>query len=293
MKAAYIASALGEARREGRAWRCLCPLHGGHSLVIRNGDRGRVLVTCWAGCNRSDVLAELRARGLLGGWASDHQPRTTAASRDDETRRIALARRIWDAATDARGSPVERYLAGRGLTIVPPAALRWSPRCWHREARAYLPAMVARVEHVARGLVGVHRTFLTSDYRRRERASLGPIAGAAVRLGTPRPGEWLALTEGIETALAVMTACAMSAWAALSAGGLRVLLLPHEATHVIICADHDASGTGERAAHDAAARWLAEGRRVRIAIPPRSGTDFNDVLSGRAAANIIEARHVA
>ena len=52
----------------------------------------------------------------------------------------------------------------------------------------------------------------------------------------------------------------MPAWAALSAGGIRALVLPREATHVLICADHDVSGVGERAARDAAVRWLAEGR---------------------------------
>ena len=36
MSAAMIAAALGDPRREGRAWRCRCPLHGGHSLVLRD-----------------------------------------------------------------------------------------------------------------------------------------------------------------------------------------------------------------------------------------------------------------
>jgi len=97
----------------------------------------------------------------------------------------------------------------------------------------------------------------------------------------------------IETALAVVSACGMSAWAALSAGGIRALILPGEATHILIAADHDLSGTGERAAHDAAARWLAEGRRVRISMPPEPDTDFADVLAGRVHAAIDEARHVA
>ena len=33
-----------------------------------------------------------------------------------------------------------------------------------------------------------------------------------------------------------------------------------------------------QAAQKAAPRWLAEGRRVRIAIPPEPGSDFNDLL---------------
>lgn len=101
------------------------------------------------------------------------------------------------------------------------------------------------------------------------------------------------IAEGIETALAVATACALPAWAALSAGGIRALMLPREATHVVICADHDASNTGQRAAQDAAQRWLAEGRHVRIAIPPEPGSDMADALIADTAADTVEARHVA
>ena len=63
--AAEIAAVLGDARRKGRAWRCRCPLHGGRNLTLRDGDGGRVLATCWGGCDRRDLLAELRRRGLL------------------------------------------------------------------------------------------------------------------------------------------------------------------------------------------------------------------------------------
>jgi putative DNA primase/helicase len=61
---------------------------------------------------------------------------------------------------------------------------------------------------------------------------------------------------------------------------------------VIICADHDANGVGECAARSAAERWLSEGRRVRIALPPKPGTDFNDVLAGRGSFHQNEVRHV-
>lgn len=121
----------------------------------------------------------------------------------------------------------------------------------------------------------------------------GPVGGGAVRLGMPRAGEWLAIAEGIETALAVATACTLPTWAALSAGGFGALVLPREATHVVICVDHDASGTGQRAAQDAAQRWLAEGRHVRIAMPLEPGTDMADVLIADTPADTVEARHVA
>jgi putative DNA primase/helicase len=294
MTAADIAHALGGARKEGRDWRCRCPLHGGRSLVLREGNGGSVLLTCWGGCNRLDVLAELRRLGLLYAHPTRYQsPAVAPPPHDEETRRIACARRIWDDARDPLGSPVVLYLASRGITMTPPASLRWAPRCWHREVQEYLPAMVALVEHVERGMVGIHRTYLTSDLCRRDRASLGPIGGGAVRLGAPRAGEWLAIAEGIETALAVVTAYEMPAWAALAEGGIRSLVLPPDATHVIICADHDVSGVGQRAAHEAAGRWLAEGRRVRIAMPPEPDTDWNDVLSGKTSAEMRRASRVA
>ena len=41
---------------------------------------------------------------------------------------------------------------------------------------------------------------------------------------------------------------------------------------------------GEAAAQHCALRWIREGRRVRIARPPR-GLDFNDVLLGRTSCD--------
>ena len=57
--------------------------------------------------------------------------------------------------------------------------------------------------------------------------------------------------------------------------GLRGLHLPKDVREVIVLADGD--DAGEAAAQDCAWRWKWEGRRVRIARPPR-GRDFNDML---------------
>jgi hypothetical protein len=125
MTAAEIAAALGSARREGRDWRCNCPLHGGRSLTLRNGQ-GRLLVKCWAGCNSLDVLAELRGRGLIDRRGDGAEQAAPVIDRADVTQRIALARRIWDVARDTRGTPVARYFAGRGLHIMSPlSSPRW------------------------------------------------------------------------------------------------------------------------------------------------------------------------
>jgi putative DNA primase/helicase len=119
---------------------------------------------------------------------------------------------------------------------------------------------------------------------------LGRAAGGAARLAPA--ADALLVGEGAETTLAAIQATGMPGWAALSTVGLTRLVLPAIVRTVIILADHDASGAGERAARDAAGRWLAEGRRVRIAMPPESGTDMADLLAGRTST-IIETADVA
>jgi putative DNA primase/helicase len=309
VNAAAVAAGLGNVRREGRAWRCRCPLHGGRSLVLRDGDNGRLLITCWAGCNRLDLLTELRRRGLLDvghGDGRHRDPRDHKAPCGDYARRAARALAIFGAGREGAGTIVARYLASRGLIFGDwPPSLRFHPRCPRPRDDAGnllppLPAMVALVEHVERGPVAVHRTYLRPDGsskaalpKEQQRASLGRIGGGAVRLAKPRAGEWLLVGEGIESTAAAMVSCNLPGWAALSANGIRSLVLPPEVTAVIIIADHDLNGVGQRAAYDAAARWLAEDRRVRIALPPKPDTDFADVLCGHVPTKIKEKLDVA
>ncbi len=292
MIAAMVAAALGKAQREGKGWRTHCPIHGGHSLVITDGRDGRLLVRCWGGgCDPRAILAELRRLGLLDGVAGDRATEVEACpderDRDDVARRIAIAGRIWDAAQNARGTPVEQSLRARGITISVPCMLRWTPSL-RRPDGSVAPAMVARIDGIDGELIGVSRTWLDRDaagiWRRCARAMLGRAASGAVRLAPV--ARVLLIGEGVETCLAAMQATGMPAWAALSTSGLVGLELPPLVRTVIILADHDRSGAGERAARRAAARWLSEGRGVKIAMPPEPGTDFNDVLVGRAYAGV-------
>jgi putative DNA primase/helicase len=300
-----IAGALGGARREGRGWRCHCPLHGGHSLVIKDGKDGRVLVTCWAGCNRLDVLAELRRRGLLPGGVGYRAQVKTFQRRSDDGSRTAHALKIYYGSHISAGTIVARYLASRGLVFNRwPSSLGFHQNCSRpRDDAGDLvppqPAMVALVKHAEHGPIGVHCTYLRSDGnakadlpKNEQRACFGRVAGGAVRFGEPRPCAWLVVGEGIESTLSAAMPAGLPAWAALSASGIEKLVLSSNATHVVIAADNDLNGRGQRAAHNAAARWLSEGRRVRIALPP-PGSDFNDVLAGKVMAQVSGAHHVA
>ena len=289
MTAETIASALG-GRKVGQGWVARCPAHDDRepSLSIRDDD-GKVLVRCHAGCDQRDVIAALKERGLWDG--KEHSTprksrrRKVSPPRSDphQAERSAVALSIWQSTIPADSTPVNAYLASRGLTCLLPPTLRFHSGLKHPSGGIW-PCMVALV---TRGTddtpLAIHRTFLAREGRGKApiepaKMMLGLCRGGAVRLG--EAGDVLMVGEGIETCLAAMQATGKAAWAALSTSGLRNLDLPDVVSEVIVLADGD--DPGEAAALDCALRWRREGRRVRIARPPR-GSDFNDVLVSRSS----------
>ena len=221
-------------------------------------------------------------------------PADPAAAEADRQKRTALARDIWSCSLPAAETVVERYLRGRAITIPIPATIGFLPQgdryAYHPWSGERRPVMVAAVEHVEHGITAVHRTWLALDGSSKAtisppRVTTGPIGGGAVRLGEPRPDAPLVIGEGLESALAAMELTGWPAWAALSAIGIEKLRLPAEVRDIAIFADRDPDGIGVRCARRAAARWVGEGRRCRVVIPDRIGTDANDLLR--------EARHAA
>jgi putative DNA primase/helicase len=288
MDAETIACALG-GRKAGSGWTACCPAHEDRipSLSIRDSNDGRVLVRCHARCEQEQVIAALRSRGLWterGVRSYSRHPASPIVDRrpgQDDARRSKDALAIWKSSIPARGTLVETYLLTRGLHL-PSPMLRFHSGLKHRSGGRW-PAMVALVTRGTDGTpLAIHRTFLAVDGVGKapidpQKMMLGPCRGGAVRLGDPT--DLLMVGEGIETCLAAMQATGNPTWAALSTSGMRSLDLPKQVRNVIVLADGDDGG--EAAARDCAWRWKREGRGVRIARPPR-GTDFNDILTGRA-----------
>ena len=289
MNAETISKALGGCKAcDG--WMARCPAHDDRkpSLSIRDADDGKVLVRCHAGCDQGRVISVLRSRGL---WEENGYRRFTRAAprkvannqpERDDTKRSEVAIAIWQSAMPAEGTLVETYFASRGLHLPPPPTLRFHSGLKHRSGGIW-PAMVALVTRGKDNTpLAIHRTFLARDGGGKapvdpQKMMLGPCRGGVVRLGVA--GVVLMVGEGIETCLAAMLATGNPTWAGLSTSGLRALDLPQDVRDVIVLADAD--DPGEAAARDCAWRWKREGRRVRIARPPR-GLDFNDLLIGRA-----------
>lgn len=276
-----------------------CHICGGHRDMPRgHGIRcfGFLAPDGWIHCSRKP--SSLADRGGMTwayppgrNWAPGPQPVLRAGGDKAEGRRRVTLVTTWAATVPSsavEAAPMRIYFASRGLAGPLPATLRFHPDLEYWEdgrVFATFPAMVALVEGPA-GCITLHRTYLTNNGQKALIASprklmppaiAGTIRGAAIRLGG-NPVDRLAVAEGIETALAFAATTNYTTWATISAGGMASLIVPAGVKEIVIAADHDASGTGERAARVLARRLLNEGHHVWIAMPPNVNTDWADVL---------------
>ena len=322
-----LAPALQEAVAQ-RGKHVACPVHGG-----RDGFRvfpdvsetgGGVCNTCgyfvdgfsllmWInGWDFGQTIREV-AEQLTGAPAS--QPPRSASpgvspfgSRDDTARREQL-NRTWRESlplTHREAEPARLYLARRGLATRVPEALRFHPDLGyyadHRLVGHY-PAILAQVTGPGRDAVTLHRTYLTVDGQKApvdapkklmRHQTAKRLTGGAIRL--VEPGWRLAVTEGIETALAVTEATGLPAWATGNAHLLETFLPPPEVRQVLVFADKDRpsrqhpSGHGQEAARGLVTRLWAMGIRAGAIAPTldipaeRKGVDWLDVFNQRGKA---------
>lgn len=268
----------------------------------RCGGDGFALVQHFLGCDFPAALAAVAsALGMEnagnGFTAPEPPPRT-----HEETPRPVVKDNGGIYAIWRKGKPLTAccpaglYLSRRGLALPDSDALRFTYILdyWHdRQIRARCPAMLAKVTSPGGDFVGLHRTWLNhaGDKARitdsngeplpvKKLATVRPhvMKGAAVRLFPPSGGR-LALTEGIETALAVNQASGLPVWACVSAFGLEHITPPDDVTDVWIFGDNDASKTGQRSAERLARRLKHLNRAVRVFIPECVGEDWLDVFN--------------
>jgi putative DNA primase/helicase len=262
-----------------------CPCHDDHSpsLLLSDGDKpGCVLVHCFAGCDRRDILAALRERGLLEECSHQHEPRSRrieppppVITPDPQ----ALA--IWGAASPGERTIVQRYLRARDITIAPPPSLR----CAGGGYPITNPAMVAAVQAPDRRTIAVQVTRLDPSGERKAqvlipRRTYGALADGAVRLAAA--GDVLGLAEGVESALSAMQLSGVPTWACLGASRMHRVAVPESILELHVFADNDGPGrdAGERtcAAHQ-------PHRRVVLRRPPDHLKDWNDFLRAKGTGH--------
>lgn len=131
MDAATIAEEL-EGRKEGNQYRCRCPVHGGRSLMVKDGT-DRPLVHCFGGCEPREILSELRSRNLILPPSESQK-----AARAEHRRSQDVERARWIVTIAHEGYGVEDRFgrdyrwarkvlrnAGYEVRFVPPDRRKW------------------------------------------------------------------------------------------------------------------------------------------------------------------------
>lgn len=285
--AASVAKSLGKACRDGRSgWRCLCPIHGGRSLVLSDGDQA-LLVKCWSGCSTNDVLAELRNLGLVEARARGSRPRLPPPTpkADNEAAQRSLARHLF-----ARGQPIEqseaasRYIREARAYCGPiPPTIRYLPAYrGHKHAIVCAYGIPVEVEPGVLRLRddtirGVHLIKLNADGSDRHRPTEADPESAKVTIGRC-PGlpivcapfaecsNALVVSEGVEDALTQCAAMGIGAWAAGGASRMPSLAetVPDYVECVSICVDDNEAGR----VYSAKLAQSLHARRIEVRLVP-------------------------
>lgn len=283
-----------------------CPVHGGNDgfRLFRDADisGGGICNSCGAKPDGFSLLMWLKdwsfpealsavANELGISTDSNHKKPIVkrkpvafdnSKSSVDDDKLKAILRIVWQESkpiSHPDAEPVRIYLQSRGLDSLIPdwPSIRYHPKMQYRNEDGKLighfPAMLALVEKENEAIT-IHRTFLTEDGRKAlvdspKKMMPAPsnklVVGSAIRLGNP--GRVLAVTEGIETALAVLEATGMVTWSLISATMMSQFLIPSGVEKLIIWSDLDRSFAGSFAAQKLAERAKAQGVEAVIREP--------------------------
>ena len=287
-----------------------------HGINIPPGASGQVRATC-PQCSHdrrkpADRCLSINAdesvwlcfncgwAGGLGGREYNSVPPTKkqAAQKariEAEKKRIAVAKNVWELGiplSNPEAQPARRYIELRGLReawdLLKPDTFRFHPDLGYWQNGKLVgksPCLVAKVIDRHGNFRAIHRIYLEKGGSKitwaDAKKSLGPVKRGYVKIIPAQTH--VAITEGIETGLAVYLATGIPVFAALSTSGMERIILGEEIKTVCIFADKDKSGAGQRAAGRLARRLTFQGREVKkpilpaMEIPPgRKGVDFLD-----------------
>ena len=98
----------------------------------------------------------------------------------------------------------------------------------------------------------------------------------------------MAICEGIEDALSAWVLWQIPTWATIGTSGLKGFVPPEGVREILILADRDENGAGQRAAWELQERMEETGRAARVLVPEDGSKDLNAYLLARQGANMQE-----
>lgn len=210
-----------------------------------------------------------------------------------------------EAQASLKGTPAELYLKRRGIDLAvlgrQPEALRYHPAMWERTTGARHPCLLALATNAEGKPVTVHRIWVTPDGAKlmpKNKKFYSSPRGAICRLwrgrrDAPRwqdiykdpalaAAETMAISEGVENALAFAIACPeFRVGAAFAKGLIGKVVLPKGLGRAVILMDDDED---EDALRYQALLLSRQCPKIAFARPPRGRGDFNDLLQEGADA---------
>jgi hypothetical protein len=287
------------------------PNHRGDAIdlvahVLFGGDKGQAIKWMIGECGLADVGHEQMAVKRAQAKAK------TAKLKDAATKEAAAARarafHIWrgEAQADIAGTPVEAYLAGRGIRLDllgSLGALRYHPQLFNSESQRPYPAMVAAIVNGEGKFIAVHRTWLdvradgsvTKAQLEYPKKALGLYKGGYISLAKGASGVSLrhapagdrgVITEGIENGLTfAMADRDLRVVAGVSLDNMANVPIPAHFGCLTIGGDNDDGATERGKLHKACAAHIRRGvRDLRLALAPPHFKDINDLALGKRRA---------
>ena len=260
-------------------------------LASARDDFPRVLEAAARLCGLTDGSGAWRG---VPGTAPRKGPDGTGGDGKDPRAERAAVRiaAVIERLRPAAGTPAAAYLAGRGVTDLPPTGLGWLP------PSPGLPLMSPRTGALLVWAIGAggwptggQRVLVTPKGRpsqaRTRKPAFGMIKGFPARFPARDAGSAggpLVVAEGPESALSVRQATGLECWAVFGVSGFAAAPLP-EGREVILAPDRDAPDSPAGHAFRAAVSLhLEAGARLAVAEAPEpagSRRDLNDTLRRR------------
>lgn len=273
-----------------------CPICGGKDRFRFDDKLGQGNYYCRCGAGTGFTLLK-----KMHGWSNgevlkaideiigtDYRPQPPARLDNGDRRKAAALKRLLSLVPN--DEVTTSYLRSRGITGSSPVLIgvRSLPYYDGRDHVGDFPAVVAPILSPIGKVISAHRIYDTEAVPKADRKKFLPVVagetlnGAAVRLFDV--DEEMAVAEGVETALAVRQLYGLPTWATLTANGLTTFRPPSNVRRVQIFGDADESGIGQAAAWALATALRRAGIESPVNIPATIGSDWLDVLCGRATA---------
>jgi len=232
------------------------------------------------------------ASGLSDTWHAQHDHAMTAAERAAHTRRVAELRRI----REEEETNQHAEAAKRAQTI-------WNQAAPAPEAHPYLTrkriqSHSLRIDGESRLIVPVtiNGALISLQFIDANGGKLflpgGDVKGGSSTRGELNNAGTFLLCEGFATGASLQEATGLQVVVAFSAGNLlpvvQAIRLQFPTAVIVICGDHDLSGTGQRAPREA-----ADAVNGVMTLPEEQGQDFSAVHVQRGLEAVQEAIETA